>query len=242
MSVHDRPLLAVVPARGGSKRVPRKNIRPFHGVPLLGWTLNTLTNTSLFEKVIVSTDDDEIAAVAVNFGAEVPFLRPASLANDEASTQDVVRHAIRNLPSPQMYAAVCCIYPTSVMISESMLSVAAGVLPEALARDSFLVSVVGFPHPPQRALRLTVSDDVSPVSPAAMATRTQDHEALWHDGGQFYWASPHRWISARSIWDSAIGFRLDRSTVVDIDSEEDWRRAERLFALARDGSEDQGGP
>ena len=238
MSPQIGPLLAVVPARGGSKRIARKNIRPFHGVPLLGRTLSTVAQSSVFDTVIVSTDDEEIAEVAVRFGAEVPFVRPDSLADDTTNTQEVVRHALQLLPSPEIYTAVCCIYPTSVMLSHGTLGAAVSLLPGAISRDSFLISVVSFPHPPQRALRLMTADAISPVSAAAMATRTQDHEKLWHDAGQFYWAAPDRWISDRSIWDGAIGYRLDRSSVVDIDSEEDWRLAERLFLLASDGSQD----
>lgn len=241
MSPQTGPFLAVVPARGGSKRISRKNIRPFHGVPLLGRTLGTVAQSSMFDTVIVSTDDEEIAEVAVRFGAEVPFVRPDSLADDATNTQEVVRHALHHLPSPEIYSAVCCIYPTSVMLTQEILTAAVDHLPEALSRNSFLISVVSFPHPPQRALRLMTADAISPVSATAMATRTQDHEELWHDAGQFYWASPDRWISGRSIWDGAIGYRLSRGSVVDIDSEEDWRLAERLFLLAHDGLNDSRG-
>lgn len=225
--------LAVVPARGGSKRVPRKNVRPFHGIPLLGHTLLALGRASVFDAVVVSTDDGEIAEVGRQFDALVPFTRPANLSTDWATTASVIAHAIRAVDSDLgSFDAVCCVYPGAVFMTPDDYLSSSQLVGEALGRNAVVAAVVPYSHPIQRALHLGPDGLLVSVNANdALEARTQDLDPTWHDAGQFYWASPARWSTSRPLLSSVLPYEVPSWRAHDIDTEDDWRRAELLFPI-----------
>lgn len=222
--------LAVIPARGGSKRIPRKNIRDFCGRPMIAWSIEAARQSGCFERIVVSTDDAEIAEVAREAGAETPFLRPASLADDHTGTMAVVRHAIGAL-ADQGYrpAHVCCIYPTAPLLEPATLASAYETLLGSTA--TFAFGVASFGHPVQRALKLSADGLLSMFSPSEAMTRSQDLEPAFHDAGQFCWGTTAAFVDGHSpMLRTSIGIVLSRKRVVDIDTPDDWELAETLFA------------
>lgn len=221
---------AVIPARGGSKRIPRKNVLPFHGKPMIQWTIEAAAASGCFDRIIVSTDDEEIATVSKSVGADVPFLRPDHLSDDHATTGDVMRHATEMLVgSRHPDAAVCCLYATAPFLRPASIRDGLSALTESGAEFAF--SVTSFGYPIQRALRITPGNRVQMLRPDLFATRSQDIEETFHDAAQFYWGRASAWLASRPIFLSdAVPVRVPRSMVQDIDTLEDWERAERLFA------------
>lgn len=224
--------LAVIPARGGSKRIPRKNIKPFLGIPLLARTIDIVQRASTFDRIIVSTDDDEIAAVARAAGADVPFRRPAELATDFAATIPVVTHAVQELERQGLqYAFTCCIYPAAVLVSPEDYSAALQQLRESSSAD-YVFSATTFGYPIQRALRQLPEGGVQMFWPEHRGTRSQDLEASFHDAGQFYFGRRDAWIEGRPFFtERSLMHLLPRYQVQDIDTAEDWERAELLARL-----------
>ena len=220
--------LAVIPARGGSKRIPRKNIKSFHGKPMIGYAIAAAIASELFDRVIVSTDDEEIAEVAKERGAEVPFLRPPELSDDHTPTVPVIAHAITACQSIGWdVQEVCCIYPGVPFISTKDLSAA---YEQLRATDAhYIFPVTGFPSPIQRALRRLPDGSVSPFQPEYAATRTQDLELGYYDVGQFYWGRASSWLDGLNIHLNGITLVIPEWRVVDIDTPADWERAELLF-------------
>ena len=227
--------LAVIPARGGSKRIPRKNIRDFHGLPLLGHTIGQVRQSGLFDEVVVSTDDAEIADVASRFGGLVPFMRPADLSDDWTPTAPVVSHAIQEMTSTWgVFDAVCCIYPGAVLMTADDYVASSALVDEALRREAVVAAVVKFGHPIQRALRLADEGLLVPeFATAALTERSQDLAPMWHDAGQFYWASPTRWDSSTPLLSAVVPYEVPSWRVQDIDNEDDWLRAEMIFSLTK---------
>lgn len=225
-------ILAVVPARGGSRRVPRKNVRPFLGRPMIARAIDIARTSGVFDRIVVSTDDDEIAAVAAAAGADVPFRRPAALADDHAPTRPVVAHAIEALGAADA-EAVCCLYATAPLVDPE--DVRRGLARLRDSEASYVFPVAPFPSPIQRALRRAADGRVEMFDPAAFHARSQDLEPAWHDAGQFYWARPATWRSDAPIFGpGAIGLTVAPERVQDIDTEDDWRLAEmkaRLLGL-----------
>ena len=225
--------LAVIPARGGSKRIPRKNIRLFGGKPMIAWSIQTAIASGCFDRVVVSTDDPEISAAAREWGALVPFSRPAALADDHTGIMPVVRHAIEwHVDQGFNPEHVCCIYPTAPLLEPS-------VLVDAYQRmvrsgSQFCFGVASYGHPIQRALRLDTMGGVSMFSTEHSLTRSQDLEPAFHDAGQFCWGTSAAFIDGRSPFlQKSVAVVLPRHRVVDIDTPEDWQLAEALhMALA----------
>jgi pseudaminic acid cytidylyltransferase len=221
-------LLAIIPARGGSKRIPRKNIRDFAGRPMIGYAIAAARDAGVFDRIVVSTDDDEIAAIAREQGAEVPFKRPPELSNDTAGTVPVIQHAMQTLAQTGVPATrVCCIYPGVPLLQ-------ARVLRQALERlqDSgcdFVFPVLEFPSPVQRALARDADGSTRSMFPEHAQTRTQDLPPAYHDAGQFYWGTSAAWLSGRSPHLGARTIVLPSWAAVDIDTPEDWARAEALY-------------
>lgn len=221
--------VAIIPARGGSKRIPRKNIKPFHGLPMLAYAIRAALSSGVFDKVIVSTDDAEIMHVAIEHGAEVPFFRPLELADDHTPTVPVIAHAITvckalTLPVDE----VCCIYPSVPFLSTADLSQAHAMLQEGGA--SYVFPVTHFPSPIQRALRRLADGRVEPFQPEFASTRTQDLEAGFFDVGQFYWGKAQAWLDGLNIHLNGRTLVIPEWRVVDIDTPADWDRAELLYA------------
>lgn len=221
--------ICIIPARGGSKRIPRKNIRDFCGRPMIAWPIRAAMDSGCFERIVVSTDDDEIAEVAEEAGAEAPFRRSGDLADDHTPTVPVIADAIAQLNIPDQ-TPVCCLYATSPFVTPTDLRAGMDRLEETGA--PFVLSVTTYAFPIQRALRRDASGTVEMFDPTQMQTRSQDLEEAWHDAGQFYWGRAESWTSGRGIFEAgAQGLALPRHRVQDIDTEEDWKRAERMMQV-----------
>lgn len=221
--------IAVIPARGGSKRIPRKNIKFFFEKPMMAWSIEAALKANCFDRIIVSTDDEEIAAVARQYGAEVPFLRPADLANDYAGTIPVIQHAVDWLVCDGVLPnAVCCLYATAPFVQPEDLVSAFSHLTSSGC--DYVFSVASFPAPIQRALRVTNEQRIEMFYPEHRETRSQDLEPAYHDAAQFYWGTRDAWQQAKPIFDSgSMPFVLPAHRVQDIDTLDDWLRAELLF-------------
>lgn len=222
--------LAVIPARGGSKRIPRKNVRPFAGRPMIGHAIAVARACGLFERIVVSTDDDEIARVARDAGAEVPFVRPPELADDHAATVPVIAHAVHAMGLPDS-AAVCCLYPAVPLLEADDLRRALAQL--QAGATGYVFPVAEFPSPVQRALVRDADGRSRPLYPEFTQTRTQDLVPACFDAGQFYWAHASTWRAGRSIHGHASTVVLPAWRVVDIDTADDWARAEALYRVLR---------
>ncbi|MEK8047672.1 pseudaminic acid cytidylyltransferase [Ideonella margarita] len=224
--------MAIIPARGGSKRIPRKNVRMFAGRPMLAHAIALARDSGLFERVVVSTDDEEIAAVARAWGAEVPFVRPAALADDLAPTVPVVAHAVQALlDAGSTVRQVCCLYPAVPLLSVSALQEGLALLQRQPGATVYAFPVLAFESPIQRALRREADGRTAPLYPEHVQTRSQDLEPAFYDAGQFYWAETATWLGGWSVHGHASTFVLPAHSVVDIDVPEDWARAEALLAL-----------
>lgn len=219
--------VCIIPARGGSKRIPRKNIRDFCGKPIIAWSIQAAQESGCFEHIIVSTDDDEIGQVAEYYGAQTLFRRASNLSDDHTPTVPVIADAIcQSYLNDQI--PVCCLYATAPFLLPEYLGGGCRLLEETQA--SFVMSVTTFPYPIQRALRRNDSGSVKMLNPMLIQTRSQDLEETWHDAGQFYWARAKTWTSGESmLGGGAYGLPLPRHHVQDIDSEEDWSRAEWMM-------------
>lgn len=220
--------LAVIPARGGSKRIPRKNIRPFCGKPMIAYSIEAAWDSGCFDHVVVSTDDEEIAAIARAYGAETPFRRPDDLAEDHAPTVPVVHHAVGVCRAlGWQFEHVCCIYPAVPFLRTEDLR--AGLDHLIAADQGFVFPVVAFPSPIQRALRRDEQGNVTPFDPRCVAVRTQDLTSAYYDAGQFYWGRAASWQPAASVHLDARTLVLPAWRAIDIDTADDWQHAELLF-------------
>ena len=221
--------LALIPARGGSKRIPRKNVKPFAGQPMIAYAIQGARAAGVFDRIVVSTDDAEIAEIARAHGAELPFTRPASLADDHTGTREVIAHAITACRSLGWTVdEVCCIYPGVPLLRGEDLAAALNLL--SPTRAEYVFPVTEFPSAIQRALRRSDDGLTAPFYPEHTQTRTQDLEHAFHDAGQFYWAHAETWLTLPSIHANARTLVLPSWRVVDIDTPADWERAEALHA------------
>lgn len=229
--------LCVIPARGGSKRIPRKNLRPFAGKPIIAWSIEAALATALFDQVMVSTDDAEIAAVAQAYGAEAPFLRPGELADDHTGTNAVVKQAIQwRRDQGQPVDLACCLYATAPFVQVRYLRQGYETLMSS-GKD-FVFSVTRYEFPVQRALRLNAAGEVEALYPAYRQTRSQDLEPAYHDAGQFYWGRAEAFLGDAILFSSiSLPVILPSHLVQDIDTETDWRRAELMFDALRASGE-----
>ena len=219
--------LCVIPARGGSKRIPRKNVKDFLGKPLIAYSIEAALNSGVFERVIVSTDDTEIADVAVKFGAQVPFMRDAALSDDYATSSDAVADAAARLGG---YCHVCCLYATAPLITGEILREAYGKFEEA--GYEFLFSATEFSFPIQRAIRLGEDGAASMFYPQFALTRSQDLERAYHDAGAFYFGKREAWLEKKPIFaPHSRAFLLPRNLVCDIDTPEDFEFAQKLYRI-----------
>jgi pseudaminic acid cytidylyltransferase len=221
--------IAVIPARGGSKRIPRKNIRSFCGKPIIAYSISAAQQTGLFDQVVVSTDDEEIASIARTFGATTPFVRPKEIADDFTGTNAVVKHAVAwfNAQSHDVTHA-CCLYATAPLVQARYI--AEGY--EALSRSDavFAFSVTSYAFPIQRAVRITPEGRVDAIYPEHRMTRSQDLEHAYHDAGQFYWGTARAFLEDMPLFaPHSVGVILPRHLVQDIDTLEDWNQAELMY-------------
>jgi len=221
--------IAIIPARGGSKRIPRKNIKEFHGKPMIAYSIEAALESQCFDKVIVSTDDAEIADIAIKYGAEVPFIRPTNIADDYATTLDVIKHAVE-FTELQKWGVknVCCIYATAPFITSEFIQ--RGFVELTSNHIDYVFSATSFPFPIQRALKLNDKQCVEMFQPEHLNTRSQDLEESYHDAGQFYWGTKTAFLQRKAFFSpQSKAILLPRKRVQDIDTPEDWELAEALY-------------
>lgn len=221
--------LCVIPARGGSKRIPAKNIRPFAGRPIIAYSIEAALESKLFDRVIVSTDEQSIMDIALSLGAEVPFVRPPELSDDYATTSDVVKHCINwCLENAIPVTYVCCLYATAPFVKPEFLK--EGYEKLVATDSSYAFSVTSFPFPVQRALRINANDKVEAIWPENIFKRSQDLEETYHDAGQFYWGKAEAFRNDEVIFSTvSVPVLLPQHLVQDIDTLEDWHRAELMY-------------
>lgn len=224
--------VAIIPARGGSKRIPRKNIKTFCGQPMLAYPIQAALNSGVVDKVVVSTDDNEIATVARQYGAEVPFLRDADLADDYTGTSAVVRNAILQLQALGWQLDYCaCLYATTPLLTAGLIRDCLQQLEQSGA--DYVFTAARFSFPIQRALIMTDSGGVAPFDPPSIGKRSQDLTPAYHDAGQLYWAKACSWLdNSKTIFDANSRMLvLPDHLVQDIDTPQDWQRAELLYKM-----------
>jgi pseudaminic acid cytidylyltransferase len=221
--------IAVIPARGGSKRIPRKNIKPFCGKPMIAWSIQAAKTSGLFDRVIVTTDDNEIAEVAKKWGAEIPFMRPPELADDFAGTAPVITHATQwALDQGLDVHAVCCIYATAPFIRAADLKEGWDELDSG--SWEYVFTATDFGAPIFRSFEKTAGGGVRMFFPEHVSTRSQDLPIALHDAGQFYWGRTSAWLQQKRVFDlHSKPLVIPRWRVQDIDTQDDWDRAE-MFA------------
>jgi pseudaminic acid cytidylyltransferase len=224
--------ICVIPARGGSKRIHKKNIKDFLGRPIIAYSIETALNSKLFDKVIVSTDDEDIAKVAKEYGAEVPFIRPKKLSDDFTSTNSVVKHAINwFLEQDIEINYVCCIYATAPFVKVTYLRQGLELLSDS--NQLFSLSVASFSFPVQRAIKIN-NEKISMFYPEYASTRSQDLDEAYHDAGQFYWGKSQAFLDEIGMFSKdSIPVVLPRYLVQDIDTLEDWKRAELMYKILK---------
>ena len=223
--------ICVIPARAGSRRIPRKNIKEFNGKPIIAYSIEAALKSNCFSQVIVSTDDDEISDVAKKYGAYVPFVRPDELSNDYVGTIPVIKHTIEWMEDNNNYIEnVCCLYATAPFIQSKIISKAYQQLKNSSADYCF--SVTSFAFPIQRAIRIVQDNKVDMFYPEHFNTRSQDLEEACHDAGQFYWGKAQAFKAELPLFSEvATPYVLPRYLVQDIDTMEDWIRAEIMFKV-----------
>jgi len=224
---------AIIPARGGSKRVPRKNIKEFLGVPMITRVIEVLRSSQLFDQIVLSTDDHEVADIGRKAGAVVPFIRPDDLSDDFTGTAPVIAHAVNEMKLVGLgVSSVCCVYPTAVLLRAEDLFQSIDIM--ASGGWKYVFSAAKFDAPVQRSFLLNLDDRVEMLFPNEYKTRTQDLPAVYHDAGMFYWASPQTWLDQEAVFsaNSTIA-EIPSWRVQDIDTIEDFERAEYKYNLMR---------
>lgn len=222
--------VAIIPARGGSKRIPRKNIKDFHGKPLIAYSIEVALQSGLFEEVIVSTDDEEIAKIAQKYGAVVPFLRPKELSDDFTGTGDVIKYTLHFLKdNGKEYDYACTIYATAPMLQKEYLQKGFELIKNSDAK--MVLSATSMPFPIQRTFKITSDGRCEMFTPEHFMTRSQDLEEAYQDAGQFYFENLNKEFSDIPFGKDSIPLILPRYLVQDIDTLEDWKRAEKLYEI-----------
>ena len=222
--------IAIIPARGGSKRIPRKNIKEFFGKPLIAYSIQAALESKLFDKVIVTTDDDEIANIARKFGADVPFIRPKELSDDFIGTGDVIKHALEWLKEKgEAYELMCTIYATAPLLQSRYLVQGYNALKNSTAINAF--SATSMPFPIQRTFKVNDDGRCEMFTPGHYMTRSQDLEEAYQDAGQFYWTKADHKSNEIMFGKDSIPIILPRHLVQDIDTLEDWQRAEVMYKV-----------
>ena len=218
--------VAIIPARGGSKRIPRKNIKDFYGKPMIAWTIEAAKKSAVFDRIVVSTDDVEIAEIAKAYGAEVPFLRPDEHSDDYATTTAVIAHAIEALGVSDD-TCVCCLYATAPFIQATDIEES---LSEFVSGQwDYCFTVTDFPAPIFRSFKTLDNGGVEMFFPEHFNTRSQDLPEAYHDAGQFYWGIAAAWSVGKPVFtEKAKAYLIPRWRVQDIDTPDDWNRAEAM--------------
>ena len=225
--------IAIIPARGGSKRIPRKNIKLFGGRPLIAYSIEVAKISGLFDKIIVSTDDTEVAEIALSYGAEVPLLRPKELADDFTGTEDVVNHTLDYLKEQgHTYDYVCTLYATAPLLRQQYLQ--EGLKKLKATNATYAFSVTSMPFPIQRTFKVKDSGRCEMFQPEYYSARSQDLEEAYQDAGQFYWKNTSQYTKEIMFGKDSIPIILPRHLVQDIDTVEDWVRAELMYEVIQE--------
>lgn len=220
--------IAIIPARGGSKRIPRKNIKVFSGKPMIVHAIETALRSKLFDQIVVTTDDDEIASIAKQHGAQVPFKRPAELSDDHTGTVPVIAHAITVCQKlGWIIDKICCIYPCVPFMQVTDLTAGLNMLEQT--KVDFVFPITTFPSAIQRAFRQLPNGKITPFYSEFTLTRTQDLEPAFYDVGQFYWGQAQSWLAGKIVHQHGMGLEVPSWRVIDIDTPDDWHRAELIY-------------
>jgi N-acylneuraminate cytidylyltransferase len=223
--------LAIIPARGGSKRIPKKNIKSFLGKPIIAYSIEAALKSGLFDEVMVSTDDEEIAKIAITYGATVPFLRSHKNADDFATTFDVIHEVVLNYKSVnKIFEYTCCIYACAPFVNENKLTQAFNLI----KKESFdsVLPITAFGFPIQRAFKIDKNNKTTFFNPEFSVTRSQDLEQSYHDVGQFYWMNTNKCLQKKKIiTDNTGSIVVSEMEAQDIDTELDWKLAELKYEL-----------
>ena len=221
---------AIIPARAGSQRIPRKNIRMFHGRPMVAWSIKAALESGCFDQVLVSTDDDDIAAIAREYGAHTPFVRPPELCSHHSTTGSVMTHAVQWLRQQgHDLQAACCLYATAPFVRAQDIQSAKQLFQSQ--RLDYVFTATSYSFPIQRAFQLDTNGRVQMYQPEHLLTRSQDLPEAFHDAGQFYWGSAAAWLQQKPVFSvHAVPLLLPKYRVQDIDTEDDWKRAELMFS------------
>ena len=223
--------IAIIPARGGSKRIKNKNIKKFLSKPILYWTIKVLKKSNLFNRIIVSTDSLNIKNISLKLGVDEIIDRPKNLSDDITPTKPVIEHAIKNMKFKDYKKVkfICCIYPCNPFLNSNDLKNSFNILKKNL--KNFVFPVTEYPHPIQRAFKLKKNNKLIFFNKKDELTRTQDLIKSFHDAGQFYWGTKNNWLSKKKIHSNSFGYIISKWRSVDIDNNEDWKKAELLFKL-----------
>ena len=226
--------IAIIPARGGSKRIPNKNIKKFCGKPIISYSIDVAKKSGLFNEIIVSTDSDEIANISKDCGAIVNGIRPPKLADDFSTTDDVMEYEVRKLISSEIeLSAVCCIYATAPFIRTCDLKNAYSIFTSN--NCDYVFPIIQYSYPVQRALIKVTKNKISMLHPIHLESRSQDLPKTYHDAGQFYWGKPMSWVNRDNCFSgNSKGYELPLWGGWDIDTVEDWKMAEILFQVNLD--------
>ena len=220
----------VIPARGGSKRIPKKNIQEVAGIPLIGHVIRNAINSNVFQDIYVSTDSDEIASISLEFGAKTSDKRPKNLSDDYTPTRPVIADFIERHPKLNTdKSVIACVYPFAILIDSNLIRLARDNFEALKDKSRYLAAIQKYPHPIQRSFSLTPEGLLSPSSPGSLEARTQDLPAKYHDAGQFYFAKSSTWLSNKSVLATAYGFLIPKYSAVDIDDMEDLEYLRRLY-------------
>ena len=224
--------LCIIPARGGSKRIPRKNIKPFMGKPIIAYSIEAALNCGVFDEVMVSTDDEEIAGVARQFGASVPFLRSVETSNDYATTVDVLLEVVNKYKEQgKVFNTICCLYSTAPFVTSERLKEASSQISDAV---DACFTIVQYSYPIQRSLRINEDNCVEMKFPEHLKSRTQDLEKVYHDAGQFYFVKTDSLVNEKTVWCKRTApLILSELEVQDLDTLTDWQLAEMKYQLLK---------
>ncbi len=219
--------IAIIPARGGSKRIPGKNIKKFRGKPIISYAIEAAKDTELFDKIIVSTDDTEIAEISKKYGAEAPFIRPAELSDDFTPMRQVLIHTIESLESTGAdLKFICTLFATAPFVQPEDITTGYNMLQKTDSAD-YVLGVTTFPFPIQRALKISTQKTLKMFDPNHFLTRSQDLEEAYHDAGQICWARKEAILGNKDIFDcNCLPLIIPNYRVQDIDTPNDWKRAE----------------
>ncbi len=223
--------LLIIPARGGSKRIPRKNIKHFKGKPIIEWAMAESKKLKVFDKFIVSTDDEEISNISLRKGFEVPFIRPEELSGDYSLTRDVIIHAINFFSKKNIQLQyVCCLYPATPLLDSNDITKALQIL-KASKKDIYVFSAAKYSHPIQRSFFIKKDGYSKMFFSEDFHKRTQDLQSAYHDAGQFYIASANTWLNKENIFENSLPYILSTNKSIDIDTMEDWKLAELIYEI-----------